>query len=619
MEDLTKPLLPPKAPVTSYANAGLVSKTFFNWLNPLLHEGAHKTIEREDVPLLAPHHRARKLYKRFQAHWPSKRESNTVRRTLWVTFRGPLLGCAWLALCRLSVLFTGPILIQSFVAVSSSRSGQTTYPYERFALVAILVIGKLVEVFSSHQYNFACQKLGMQVRSTLITTVFRKGLRLSSSGRQRHGVGQIVNYMSTDVQSIADVIIYLNNLWIVPLQAVIGGCILFPVVGVSAGAGFLVMIVTVWLEYVAARWLQTLQQNIMNGRDSRMKATIEALTSMKIIKLQAWDGKFFKQVLRARDAEFAALSKFTYTVAFSIFISWLAPLTACVAIFSCSVLLGRGLSGSSAFTTIATVRVLQELLRLFPNTLLSISQALISLERLERFLWSDELEANSILNLSQGVSENAVEVEDGVFKWDQESDRTNDLQGINLEIKAGSLVAIVGKVGSGKTSILAALQGELPKVAGTVRICGRTACVNQSAWIQNATIQDNILFGLPMSKERYHLALKTSALLPDLAQLEFMDQTEIGERGVNLSGGQKQRIQLARAVYHDSDIYFLDDIFSAVDAHTASEIFRDSVMGALKGKTVLLVTHQVEFLPRVDLILVMRDGRIVQSGKYEDL
>ena len=114
-----------------------------------------------------------------------------------------------------------------------------------------------------------------------------------------------------------------------------------------------------------------------------------------------------------------------------------------------------------------------------------------------------------------------------------------------------------------------------------VRVCGSTAYVAQTAWIQNGTIQENILFGLPMSASRYREVLRVCCLEKDLEMMEFGDQTEIGERGINLSGGQKQRIQLARAVYQDSDIYLLDDIFSAVDAHTGSEIFKVTVISFL--------------------------------------
>ncbi|BBN11596.1 protein MpABCC13 [Marchantia polymorpha subsp. ruderalis] len=601
--------------VTRYASANFLSRAIFSWLNPLLRKGYDKPIERDDVPALAPEHRAARLSQKFTEALPEKQTCNSVRNTLVKILWPSFFTSAALALCKLGVLYTGPIMIESFVQVSD---GSQIFPNEKYYLIATLITAKMIEVFATHQCNFINQVLGMQVRSALVTALFRKGLRLSSSARQRHGLGEIVNYMSVDVQNLSDVVQYLNNVWTVPLQAILGGTILFFVVGPSAMAGLLVMGLTVTIEYVAARWLKALQQKIANSRDQRVNALMEALSNMKIIKLQAWDGKFLKNVEKARDMEFTALSKFTYTVAFSIFIAWLAPLTSCVAIFACHIALGHRLTSEMAFTTIATMRAMQELLRLFPNTLLSLSQTLISLSRLEKFMWSEELEPTTITNTLVHEGSPAITVQNGCFKWDARTEELT-LKNIDIEIKRGLLVAVVGKVGSGKSSLLAAFQGEILKVQGELETCGSTAYVAQSAWLQNATIQENILFGREMEKERYDSTLRTCALLQDLSQFESLDQTEIGEKGLNLSGGQKQRIQLARAVYQNSDVYFLDDIFSAVDAHTGSQLFKEVILGALQDKTVILVTHQIDFLTKADMILVMRDGAIVQSGKYEDL
>nr|KYP42184.1 ABC transporter C family member 3 [Cajanus cajan] len=154
---------------------------------------------------------------------------------------------------------------------------------------------------------------------------------------------------------------------------------------------------------------------------------------------------------------------------------------------------------------------------------------------------------------------------------------------------------------------------------GILKVCGRKAYVAQSPWIQGSKIEDNILFGKDMERERYEKVLEACCLKKDLDILSFGDQTIIGERGINLSGGQKQRIQIARALYQDADIYLFDDVFSAVDAHTGSHLFKECLLGLLSSKTVVYVTHQVEFLPAADLILVMKDGKITQCGKYNDL
>ncbi|PIM98434.1 Xenobiotic-transporting ATPase [Handroanthus impetiginosus] len=180
-------------------------------------------------------------------------------------------------------------------------------------------------------------------------------------------------------------------------------------------------------------------------------------------------------------------------------------------------------------------------------------------------------------------------------------------------------VAICGTVGSGKSSLLSCILGEMLKVSGIVRLSGTKAYIAQSPWIQSGKIEENIMFGKGMDRQRYDRVLEACALKKDLEILSFGDQTIIGERGINLSGGQKQRIQIARALYQDADIYLFDDPFSAVDAHTGTHLFNECILGLLDSKTVIYVTHQVEFLPAADLILVMKDGKIKQAGKYNDI
>ncbi|KAK4708862.1 hypothetical protein R3W88_029787 [Solanum pinnatisectum] len=202
--------------------------------------------------------------------------------------------------------------------------------------------------------------------------------------------------------------------------------------------------------------------------------------------------------------------------------------------------------------------------------------------------------------------------------WEMNSLRPT-LKDINLKIKYGEKVGVCGEVGSGKSTLMSLILGEIPYINSTVDVYGKIAYVSQTAWIQTGTIQENILFGSNMEPQRYREALERSSLVKDLEMLPFGDLTEIGERGNNLSGGQKQRVQLAHALYQDPDIYLLDDPFSAVDAHTSTSLFNDYVMGAPSGKTVLLVTHQVEFLPSFDSILLISSGKIMKSGTLDEL
>lgn len=217
----------------------------------------------------------------------------------------------------------------------------------------------------------------------------------------------------------------------------------------------------------------------------------------------------------------------------------------------------------------------------------------------------------------QSVSEYPLTIEGGSFSWGENA----ILKDININIKKGTLTAVVGTVGSGKSSLISAFLGEMDKLSGKVNNYGSVAYVSQQAWIQNATLKDNILFGQPLNTELYEKVIEACALKPDLEILPGGDMTEIGEKGINLSGGQKQRVSLARAVYANADIYFLDDPLSAVDSHVGKHIF-DKVIGPkgiLKNKTKLLVTHGITYLPQTEQILVMKEGQVSESGTYREL
>ncbi|KAI0238037.1 Multidrug resistance-associated protein 1 [Lamellibrachia satsuma] len=215
----------------------------------------------------------------------------------------------------------------------------------------------------------------------------------------------------------------------------------------------------------------------------------------------------------------------------------------------------------------------------------------------------------------------AISISNGTFAWGRGKDDSPILKGINMTLDEGQLVAVVGRVGEGKSSLISAILGEMEKISGRVNVKGSVAYVAQQAWIQNATVRSNILFGKELNQEKYDAVLEACALLPDLEILTAGDQTEIGEKGINLSGGQKQRVSLARAVYSDSDIYLLDDPLSAVDSHVGKHIFKKVISdsGLLRGKTRILVTHGVHWLPDVNNIVVLINGSISEMGSYEEL
>ncbi|KAK7337441.1 hypothetical protein VNO77_18016 [Canavalia gladiata] len=606
-----------KSEVTGFASASILSKAFWIWINPLLSKGYKSALKIDEIPTLSPEHRGERMSLLFESKWSksSERSKHPVRITLLRCFWKELAFTAFLAIIRLCVMFVGPVLIQSFVDFTS---GKRNSAYEGYYLVLILLVAKFIEVLTTHHFNFNAQKLGMLIRSTLIPCLYKKGLMLSFSARQDHGVGTIVNYMAVDTQQLSDMMLQLHAVWMMPLQVGIGLFLLYNCLGSSVVTAFLGLLGVFVFAVISTRKNNRYQFSVMENRDSRMKAVNEMLNYMRVIKFQAWEEHFNDRIMGFRQNEFNWLSKLMFSICGNIVVMWSAPLLISTLTFGTAILLGVSLDAATVFTTTTVFKILQEPIRTFPQSMIALSQAMISLERLDTFMSSRELSNDSVEREEGCGGQIVVETIDGTFSWD-DNNMHQDLKNIHLEIRKGDLTVIVGTVGSGKSSLLASILGEMRKISGKVRVCGSVAYVAQTSWIQNGTIEENILFGLPMDRRKYNEVIRVCCLEKDLEMMDDGDQTEIGERGINLSGGQKQRIQLARAVYQDSDIYLLDDVFSAVDAHTGSEIFKECVRGALKGKTVILVTHQVDFLHNVDLILVMRDGMIVQSGKYYDI
>ncbi|KAK6143025.1 hypothetical protein DH2020_023373 [Rehmannia glutinosa] len=324
---------------------------------------------------------------------------------------------------------------------------------------------------------------------------------------------------------------------------------------------------------------------------------------MKTLKLQAWDSHYLQKLVSLRKTEHNWLWKALRLSALTAFIFWGSPTFISVVTFGGCVLMGIPLTAGRVLSALATFRMLQDPIFNLPDLLNVIAQGKVSVERISSYLQEDEIKCDAVEFVPKDQTEFHVEIDGGKFRWDAEL-RNPILDDIELKVKKGMKVAICGTVGSGKSSLLSCILGEMQKLSGTVKISGSKAYVPQSPWILTGNIRENILFGNPYESDKYDRTIEACALIKDFELFGAGDLTEIGERGINMSGGQKQRIQIARAVYQDADIYLLDDPFSAVDAHTGTQLFQDCLMGILKDKTILYVTHQVEFLPAADLILV---------------
>ncbi|PNT73183.1 ABC transporter C family member 3 isoform X2 [Brachypodium distachyon] len=522
------------------------------------------------------------------------------------------------ALCALVynvATYVGPYLIDSLVRY---LNGDERYATKGQLLVLTFVAAKVFECLSQQHSCFRLQQARIRGRSALVAVVYEKGLALSSRSRQVRSSGEMINIISVDADRVGNFSWYIHDLWLVPLQVGMALFILYSTLVLASLAALGATVVVMLLNVPPGKVQEKFQRKLMECKDVRMKATSEILRNMKILKLQAWEMKFLSKIIGLRKTETNWLKKYLYTSTMVTFVLWSAPTFIAVVTFGACMLMGIPLESGKVLSALATFRVLQEPIYSLPDRISATIQTKVSLDRIASFLCLEELPTDAVQRLPSGISDMAIEVSNGCFSWEA-SPELPTLKDLNFQVWQGMHVALCGTVSSGKSSLLSCILGEVPKLSGMVRTCGTMAYVTQSAWIQSCKVQENILFGRQMDIEKYDKVLESSLLKKDLENFPFGDQTVIGEQGINLSGGQKQRIQIARALYQDADVYLFDDPFSAVDAHTGSHLFKECLLGALASKTVVYVTHQVEFLPAADLILVIKDGRIAQAGRYNEI
>ncbi|KAL6848013.1 hypothetical protein ACP4OV_022141 [Aristida adscensionis] len=610
-----------------FAGAGFLSQLSFSWMGPLLAAGHEKTLGLDDVPDLDPGDSVAGVLPQFNANLEALtgdisgtkpvtafKLAMALVRTVW----WHVAVTAFYALVYNVATYVGPYLIDSLVHYLTGGGDDERYTSKGYLLVLAFIVANVLEGLTQRHWYFRLQQAGVRARSALVAAVYQKGLALSSRSRQSCTSGEMINIIGVDANRVGLYPWYMHDLWQVPLQVAMALFILYSTLGLASLAALGATVVVMLANVPPGKMQEKFQQKLMDCKDVRMKATSEILRNMRILKLQGWEMKFLSRIIELRKTETNWLKKYLYTSTMVTFVFWGAPTFVAVVTFGACMLMEIPLDSGKVLSALATFRVLQWPIFNLPDTISMVIQTKVSLDRIASFLCLEELPTDAVQRLPSGSSDIAIEVSDGCFSWEG-SQEVPTLKDLNFQARQGMRVAVCGTVGSGKSSLLSCILGEIPKLSGEVKTCGTTAYVNQSAWIQSGKIQDNILFGKEMEIEKYERVLESCSLKKDLEILPFGDQTVIGERGINLSGGQKQRIQIARALYQEADIYLFDDPFSAVDAHTGSHLFKECLLGALASKTVVYVTHQIEFLPAADLILVMKDGRIAQSGKYNEI
>uniref|UniRef100_A0A3B3ZRN7 Uncharacterized protein n=1 Tax=Periophthalmus magnuspinnatus TaxID=409849 RepID=A0A3B3ZRN7_9GOBI len=504
------------------------------------------------------------------------------------------------------ITFVNPQLLSMLISFTKQRGVPDWWGY---ALAFLMFFTAILQTLILHQHFQYCFVTGMNVRTAIIGAIYRKSLAITNAAKRSSTVGEVVNLMSVDAQRFMDLTTFLNMVWSAPLQIMLALYFLWQYLGASVLAGVAVMILLIPLNAFIAMKTRAYQVEQMRYKDERIKLMNEILNGIKVLKLYAWEKSFIEKILAIRQKELNVLRRTAFLGALSTMAWTSAPFLVALTTFAVYVTVDEShvLDAERAFVSLSLFNILRFPLNMLPQVLSSMVQASVSLKRIQSFLSHNELDPESVDKKGSGP---------GTKEF-----CTIDFSDINMMVPQGSLLAVVGHVGCGKSSLISALLGEMEKLEGEVSVRGSVAYVPQQAWIQNATLRDNILFGRPFQEPKYRCVLEACALTPDLEVLPGGDMTEIGEKGINLSGGQRQRVSLARALYSDADVYLLDDPLSAVDAHVAKHIFDHLIgpEGVLKGKTRILVTHGISFLPQVDNIMVMVEGGVSEMGSYQEL
>ncbi|RLN63525.1 hypothetical protein BBP00_00004086 [Phytophthora kernoviae] len=638
------------------SSASLFSQLLVLWFQPLVSLGARQPLSSADIWPVCVSDSCSVLERRLEGMY-SPQEPPPLAYTFLRAVRPSLL----LILANYSVYIVA-MALQSYVAqalLDFLNNRPNVFHLESgYALVALMMLTSAVAVTCRNFAFFVSSRVGINLRSLVMDLVYQKTLRLSCVARQQYTSGEVLTLMSVDAERLFNFVMMGPWLYVAPLGLVVSlGLIGLLFDAWSALCGVAVLIVVLILSISQADKIAKIQHELFNVVDERVKVTSEALQGVRVIKFYAWEESIAARLQKIRATEVGLFRKLHFLMVSNSVLLFLTPVFISGSTLGLYVLLHGSISVTDAFTLIALVNICRAVVPEFPTALAALSQAQTSFRRIDKFLASDEFKAPgsgstgdvgrvcirnarfewptllgntlAIATETDVVMAEVTEMEDtsqnsginapsAVLPPDANSFA---LKGVDLEIVPGSLVLIVGTVGSGKSSFLHALLGEMVLQSGEFELHGGVSYVSQEPWIRNASVKSNIIFESSYDAERYERVLEASQLAVDLRALPNGDQTEIGEKGINLSVGQKARIGIARALYRSQyDILILDDPLSAVDPHVAHAIFNECIVGLAESKTRLLVLNShYDLLARANKILVFEDGQIivfVLTGRY---
>lgn len=649
---------------TPEQTAGLLSRLIYSWLTPFVNAAYEKPLEIEDMYIPDDSMRARQLSERFNSAWTIFAESGSpLTKALNAIFGAPFYLAGILKGLADAAALVCPFLISFFLKHLSDKSSLDVC----LKLAVLVFFLQMINTFFVNTYFKLTMSIGVQARVALCAAVYSKSLRLSSRARSALSPGYVVNLISADASRIDLLAGFFHYMWSGPFHLIIIMGFLFHLIGWFAFVGFVFLVLFIPIQARIMLHLGTMRRASSKIADERIKAILEFIRGIRVIKLYAWEDSLLVRIASLRSREITVLRRSQMLRTGFMTMSMVVPVAACILTFVLYHYFGHPLKPEIIFPALAYFNLIRLPLTLLPMVSNMLVDARVSLRRLQEFLLLEESTRQPEACVEGTSTSDAISV-DGTFYWDaaklRATYKTNNAtvvagspatpsannNGLNspssatnllttmdqannddpansskrftlkvqLSIPRGALVGIAGQTGSGKSSLLAAIMGEMCTANGQVHARGRIAYCHQQAWIQHGTIRHNILFGEAFDEERYEAVLDASCLHADLARLPDGDQTMVGESGTSLSGGQKQRLAIARLLYSRPDISLFDDPLSAVDAHVSRALFERAIR-ASTNMTRVLVTHNAHALQSCDYVYVLKEGHIVSQGRARDL
>uniref|UniRef100_A0A8C1GM39 ATP-binding cassette, sub-family C (CFTR/MRP), member 8b n=1 Tax=Cyprinus carpio TaxID=7962 RepID=A0A8C1GM39_CYPCA len=634
----------------------LLSKSTYWWMNTFITSAHKRPIDLKTIGKLPISMRALTNFQRLRKAFDAQKGPVPLKGSRWIwlalrqAFGRPLVLSITFRFIADLLGFAGPLCISGIVHHISSDNhsllgvhfiSSEAFLANAYVLAVLLFLALLLQrTFLQASYYVAIET-GIKLRAAIQTKIYHKIMRLCTSNMSMGDMttAQICSLVARDTNHLMWFFFLCPNLWAMPVQIVMGVLLLYSLLGVSALIGATVIVILAPLQYFVATRLSRAQKSTLEYTSERLKKTNELLRGIKLLKLYAWEHIFRSSVEETRRQELRNLRTFALYTSLSIFMNAAIPIAAVLTV-------NFDLSPAVAFGSLSLFHILVTPLFLLSSVLHSTVKALVSVQKLSEFLGSTEIEIdqdpvvqttatdNNNSNIKSVVRSASCSSQPARELISCTENKRIDFNVFPLTLRdlSGQLTMIVGQVGCGKSSLLLAALGEMQKISGNItwnniltacvfRKRGSVAYASQRPWLLNATVEENILFDMAPNEKRYKEVIEVCQLQPDIDTLPQGDQTVIGERGIILSGGQRQRICVARALYQHTNVVFLDDPFSALDIHLSDHLMREGILKLLRQekRTVVLVTHKLQYLPHADWIIAMRDGTVQTQGTLKDI